>query len=297
MTTRGKRLGTKLGAFALAAVVAFGVGGARAWARSGAAARTGAAEPMRAFLRVNLRTGGPAPRELYVGQTVPVTIRAYFLDGTGVSLNSQPRLGSDGLTLSDLSDKPVQSSAQIGGFPYTAVTWTGRLTAARAGGARTDVELPVELSYREPPQGFLAPSAAQRGGTAQTDADDGANDESDSDANDPFSSFFKQTPLAKDPFFSQMFKGGDPFAGMMRDLAGTVRQREVTLHAPGSAVRVLNLAVAAAVRVHRRRGQLRDRRCALGRPVPRGRASDAAPNGHRTGELLAPVARRSAIDA
>ncbi|HXJ21780.1 MAG TPA: hypothetical protein VMT03_16265 [Polyangia bacterium] len=225
MTTRSRRLGV----LAFAGALALGSGHERAWARPGPGPTARSAEPVRAFLRLELRAGGSAPREIYVGQTIPVVIRAYFLDGTGVSLTAQPHLTSDALTLSDLPDKPAQSTVQVRGFPYTMLTWTGRLTAARAGQERTDVALPVEISYRQPAPAL--PRSDQ----------DSSSDDSENDANDPFSSFLKQTPLAKDPFFSRMFKGGDPFAGMMTDLMGTVRQRDLTLQGPGDSVRVLDL--------------------------------------------------------
>lgn len=206
----------------LAALLVLGSPATLAWARPPAGA-----EPARALLRVEARGGGATPRTLYVGQTVPIAIRAYFLDGTGVSLNGPPHLLSDALMLSDLADKPVQTTTQLHGLPYTVVTWAGNVTAARAGAARTDVELPVELSYREPPRPPLGSNV--RG------------DDDDSDPDDPFASMLKNTPFASDPFFSRMFRGGDPFAGMMRDLAGTVRQRAVTLRAPGAATQVLDL--------------------------------------------------------
>jgi hypothetical protein len=233
MTTKTKRAGT----LALAAALVFGAASTRAWARS-TPVTEGASDPARAFLRVDLGATGGARRELFVGETVPVTIRAYFLGGTGASLTGQPHLTSDGLMLSDLSDKPAQSATQLRGMPYTVLTWTGRLTAARAGEARTDVELPVELSYLEPPRGLSWPDP-----TAGDDsAGDDSNGDDDGDASDdPLSSILKNSPLAKDPFFARAFKGGDPFAGMMRDLGGTLRRRQVTLSGPGSVVKVLAL--------------------------------------------------------
>jgi hypothetical protein len=233
--------GTRAATLVLVAAAAIGPSGAGAWARPGqtaSATRTVAAtqeqrsDPARAFLRVDLRAGGPAPPDLYVGQTVPVTIRAYFLRGTGVSLTSAPRLTSDGLTLSELSEKPVQSSTLMGGLPYTVLTWTGRLTAAGAGDARADVELPVEVSYVDRPRGLAWPNAAPDSG------DDDTGSEAEGGDDDPFSSILRNSPFANDPFFSQMLKGRNPLGGMMRDLQGTIRERAIKLHGPGAVVHV-----------------------------------------------------------
>src|SRR3569623_2952918 len=88
---------------ALAARLVLGSPATFAWARPPAGA-----EPARALLRVEARGGGATPRTLYVGQTVPLAIRAYFLDGTGVSLNGPPHLLSDALMLSAQADTQVQ---------------------------------------------------------------------------------------------------------------------------------------------------------------------------------------------
>ena len=79
-------------------------------------------------------------------------IRAYFLAGTGVTMNGLPRITSDSLVLSNLSPEPRQSAAEIRGQPYTMLTWNGVLTAVKEGAAKPEIELPVQLSYREAPR-------------------------------------------------------------------------------------------------------------------------------------------------
>jgi hypothetical protein len=173
-----------------------------------AAARAAqSAAPARALLRLQLEG---AARALVVGQSIPVTIRADFLAGTGVTLNGAPRVVSDGFTLSGVSDKPRQTEARRNGLPYTELTWTGVLTAIQAAAPAPAVELPVELSYREPVR--VAPATA---------AD---NQQQDS----PFASVFANTPFASDPFFAQMMKSDD-FSQLFQEMGGAVRQREVTL--------------------------------------------------------------------
>ncbi|HXU63133.1 MAG TPA: BatD family protein [Polyangia bacterium] len=171
-----------------------------------AAPAVAAAAPARATFRLQLEGGA---RGLVVGQAVPVTIRADFLAGTGVTLNGAPRLVSDGFTLSGLSDKPRQSDVRRDGLPYVELTWTGALTAIQAGASPPAVELPVELSYRAP---VSSPAPAS----------------GDEQPQNPFASLLADTPLASDPFFAQMMRN-DPFQGFFQDLGGAVRQREVTL--------------------------------------------------------------------
>ncbi len=208
-------------------------GGARAWAHpmtsaASVASNRGARDPSRAFVKLDVRPD-PGTRGLYVGQAIPVTIRAYFLAGTGVSVNGLPRVTSDAFVLSDLPEKPRQAELQTRGLPYTSLTWTGVLTAIKSGEAKLGIELPVSLTYREATQPRHAASSDQ--------ADDEGGDQS---AADPFASILKQTPFANDPFFAQAFNGRDPFQGMLDDVAGTVRQREVTLRDQSATLRLLD---------------------------------------------------------
>ena len=208
-------------------------GAARAWAHpmtsaASLAANGGTRDPSRALVKLDVRPD-PGGHGLYVGQAIPVTIRAYFLGGTGVSLNGLPRVTSDAFVLSDLPEKPRQTQIQTHGLPYTSLTWTGVLTAVKAGESKIGIELPVSLTYREAPQ-------PRR--TASTDPADDQGDEQNSA--DPFASILKQTPFANDPLFAQMFHGRDPFQGMLDDAAGSVRQREVTLRDQSGTLRLLD---------------------------------------------------------
>jgi hypothetical protein len=207
-------------------------GGARAWARptqSAASVASGsfARDPSRAFVKLDVRPE-PGARGVFVGQAVPVTIHAYFLGGMGVTLNGLPRITSDAFVLSDLPDKPRQTAIQDRGLPYTSLSWTGVLTAVKAGEAKIGIELPVSLTYREAPRPRRV---------ARPDQADG--DGSDQGSTDPFASLLKQNPFAGDPFFAQIFNGRDPFQGALDDLAGSVRQREVTLRDQSGTLHVL----------------------------------------------------------
>ncbi len=222
---------------AFSAALALVVGAKPVLARSPAGGATATVdraprEPARAFVEMDVRLE-PSARGLYVGEAVPVTIRAYFLAGTGVTVNARPHVTSDALILSDLSPEPRQSTAQVRGLPYTIVTWTGVLTAVKAGTTSTALELPVELSYREAPR--MPERPAQRDPQEQNDDQDGQN------PSDPFASLLQQSPFASDPFFAQMLKGHDLFGGMLGAFPGAVRQRQVTLRADNRPLPILDL--------------------------------------------------------
>ncbi|HEX3904552.1 MAG TPA: BatD family protein [Polyangia bacterium] len=228
MTTNIRRL-----SIALASALVL-TAGARAWAgptqAAGALAPSGGGrDPSRAFVKLDVRPE-PGAHGLYVGQAVPVIIRAYFLGGMSVSLSGLPRITSDAFVLSNIPDKPRQTPIQVHGLPYTSLTWTGVLTAVKAGDAKLGIELPVSLTYREAPQA----RHAARPGPSEDD------ESADQSAADPFASILKQSPFANDPFFAQMFNGRDPFQGMLDDVAGNVRQRDVTLRDESRPLRVLD---------------------------------------------------------
>ena len=170
-----------------------------------------ASEPTRAFVRLEV----PA-RKLYVGEAVPVKIRAYFRAGTAVTVQGAPKLSSEAFTLSDLSDKPAQTEVMIRGETYLQATWTAVLSPAKPMNGALSVELPVEIAYRERSRQQHRSLRDMFGG-------------------DPFGGM----GVFDDPFFS-----GDPFAGMDIDLdsmfdVGPVQQRELKLRASAGKVTVV----------------------------------------------------------
>jgi len=104
----------------------------------------GTAKGELAFLRV------VAPKqELYVGELVPVQIKAYFRRGLGASLNGLPTLSSDAFTMSKLTGQPEQSQETVDGTPYTVLTWLASLSAVKAGDYALNLELPVLVRVQE----------------------------------------------------------------------------------------------------------------------------------------------------
>jgi hypothetical protein len=111
----------------------------------GSTGRTPSAEL--AFLRVQL-----PKKTVYVGESVPVRVRAYFRAGTGVSLSGRPEIADDAFVLEGFDAEPTQAQVTIEGVPYLKVEWKGRLSAVKPGRKSTQVSLPAKLEYREQPQ-------------------------------------------------------------------------------------------------------------------------------------------------
>jgi hypothetical protein len=171
----------------------------------GASAR---ADGAHAFVRLDV-----PQKRLYVGQAVPVKIRAYFRGGTAATLEGQPRVDSDAFTLSQLSDKPAQTEVELRGERYLQVTWTGVLSPAKPHAGALGVTLPVELAYRvhqEHPHRTLR-------------------------------DVFGGDPFAGDPFADSFLDQEDPFEDMLDE--GEVQHQHVDLRGSAGAIEVSELPV------------------------------------------------------
>ncbi|HEY5281919.1 MAG TPA: BatD family protein [Polyangia bacterium] len=162
-----------------------------------------------ALLRVVLPS-----KKLFIGQSVPVTFKAYFRAGTEVTLSGVPSLGIPAFTFNHMEDKPRQSVESIGGVPYRVATWTGQASAAMPGHFTTQASLPIVARYREVSQRPAADPFAD-----MLDEDDA----------------FSASPSA----MIRSFMKQSAFGGSLGDVFGQVREREITLHAPVQAVEVL----------------------------------------------------------
>jgi hypothetical protein len=189
-------------------------------ARASASARSAPVvhvdDKARAFVRID------APkRAMYVGEAVPIRIRAYFRSGVAAALQGAPHLTSPAFTLDRLSDKPEQKQIEIDGVPYLQATWTAVLSAAKPTTDKLTVELPVQISYRE------SRPAPQRRSLRDLFGADPFSDDTSMFGNDPFaSSFFDDDPFAG---FDTMFDIGD------------LRQQELTLRNTAAGARIAEL--------------------------------------------------------
>ena len=88
-------------------------------------------------------------REFYVGELVPVELKAFFRAGVELRVDGLPRLNSDAFTMNKLGDQPARSQQVISGVPYTVFTWATAITAVKAGEYEMRVELPTTVTLRQ----------------------------------------------------------------------------------------------------------------------------------------------------
>jgi hypothetical protein len=199
MTTRARDRGRRSGK---RWIVAFGVLAVLAgWPAQAAAPAA------RAFLQVDL-----PKHKAYVGESLPVTVRAYYRGGTSVTVTGAPALDSPDFTLTEA--EPTQGRVDLGDSPYLVVTWKGRLSPVKAGRYVLGMTLPSTLKWQSVVEHPVDPSGSSAGGR------------------DPFGSFFDDLPMG----------GGQDILGQMQrrmqrmmseaqsgfDL-GAVQQKDVVL--------------------------------------------------------------------
>ncbi|MEA3208501.1 MAG: hypothetical protein QOE70_1558 [Chthoniobacter sp.] len=155
------------------------------------------AKGQHAFLRVVL-----PKQSLYVGELVPVQVKAYFRAGMSASLNGLPVLSSDAFTLAKLGERPAQTEEIIDGQVFTVLTWDSTLSAVKAGDYPLNLDLPVMMRVKE---------RGKRGGR------------------NPFKDFFGDNS----PFGGSMFDDS-----MFDDFFGGVTEKPLTLHTDGATVKI-----------------------------------------------------------
>ncbi len=80
-----------------------------------------------AFLRIS-----PVKAENYLGELLPVEIKAYFRQGLRANLNSQPRLNGEGFVLTQPAE-PLQTQEMVNNIPYAVLAWSGALSGIKEG--------------------------------------------------------------------------------------------------------------------------------------------------------------------
>jgi hypothetical protein len=82
-----------------------------------------------------------AKEKSYVGEIVPVEIKAYFKQGLRANLNSAPSLIGDGLVMPQLHDQPRQTQERVGAATYSVLTWQTTLSNIKEGKHTIHLEL------------------------------------------------------------------------------------------------------------------------------------------------------------
>ncbi|MBU0990603.1 MAG: BatD family protein [Proteobacteria bacterium] len=93
-----------------------------------------------AFLRVT-----PLKYRSYVGELVPVGIKAFFRQGLQATLNSSPLLSGNAFACQQLSQKPTQTEEVLDGVPYAVLTWHTAMSAVKEGEYPVTAELDATL--------------------------------------------------------------------------------------------------------------------------------------------------------
>ena len=88
-------------------------------------------------------------KEFYVGEMVPVELKACFRAGVELRVDGLPRLNSDAFTMNKLGDQPARSQQLINGVPYTVFIWSTAITAVKAGDYAMSVEIPTTVTARQ----------------------------------------------------------------------------------------------------------------------------------------------------
>ena len=88
-------------------------------------------------------------KEFYVGEMVPVELKACFRAGVELRVDGLPRLNSDAFTMNKLGNEPVRSQQLVDGVPYTVFAWPTAITAVKAGEYGMSVEIPITVTVRQ----------------------------------------------------------------------------------------------------------------------------------------------------
>ncbi len=87
---------------------------------------------------------------LYMGQLIPIQIKAYFREGVSVRLEGPLAAVGDAFTVSGLDKRPTQTQEALAGVDYTVLTWNSVLGALKSGDYPIGLELPVTLNIELP---------------------------------------------------------------------------------------------------------------------------------------------------
>ncbi len=87
----------------------------------------------------------PANPRLYVGEMVPVEIRAYFRDGVQATLNTLPLIKGDAFAWQSLNNEPQQTREVIDGHVFHVLTWHTAMSGVKEGEYPLSIELDATI--------------------------------------------------------------------------------------------------------------------------------------------------------
>ncbi len=105
--------------------------------------RSGESEKI-GFMRIILKK-----KTAYVGEVVPMTIKAYFRQGIQATINSEPHITGESFVLQHRAEKPRQTEEVVNGIPYSVLTWNDSIAGVKAGKFPLEVDLGATLLVRQ----------------------------------------------------------------------------------------------------------------------------------------------------
>ena len=88
-------------------------------------------------------------KEFYVGETLPVEVKAYFPESAQASVTGLPVLSSEAFTLNQLEQKPTRTERIVNGRSYAVLTWHSAISAIKAGDYSLAAEMPATVIVRQ----------------------------------------------------------------------------------------------------------------------------------------------------
>jgi len=109
-------------------------------------------------------------KEVFVGELVPVDIKAIIPEDVQASVTDLPQFTSDGFTLNSLSPKPEQTVQAINGRAYNVITWHSALTGVKTGDYPLSLQMPltVIVQQRMPQPSDPPPISSKASSTTST---------------------------------------------------------------------------------------------------------------------------------
>lgn len=84
-------------------------------------------------------------QQSFIGEILPIEIKAYFRRGLRANLNSYPSLQGNGCVMPQLNEEPRQSQETINGVSYSVLTWKTALSTIKEGAHAIRLELDATL--------------------------------------------------------------------------------------------------------------------------------------------------------
>lgn len=83
----------------------------------------------------------------YIGEVIPVEIKAYFQNGLRVEIHKLPTLNGDGFVMSPLDSEPHQGSETHNGKSYSVITWQTAISPIKDGEFNLVADLNATLLF------------------------------------------------------------------------------------------------------------------------------------------------------